>query len=97
MIDTVTVEDLFAGRGFAGVAASPLQRAFLRLSEGESVGSLITDEQAETCFGVRSVGELAPSVMPSVVVAVCGIRAGKSLMSCVAGIRCAFRADLSST
>ena len=88
---SVSLESLFCGKGFAGIPGSLLQRAICRASEGLSFE--LPDEMRQRHFGCTSF----PASMPKVIALVAGIRGGKSFLAAAAGIRAAFRCDLSST
>lgn len=93
-LSNLTLERVFAGSGFADTPASPLQRAICRAAEGRPLDDVLTADECESYFGC------APADLPSVrarrVVLICGVRGGKTLLSCCAAITACLTADLSS-
>lgn len=87
---TLSLEDIFAGAGFAAVDASPLQLAICRASEGEDIGDTLTDDAVRTHFGCERA---AITTKPTIVVLVCGVRSGKSFLVACGAIRDALAAD----
>lgn len=76
----IPYEQIFAGDGFAGIDASPLQLAICRASEGQPVDeSLLSDAEVQAHFGCdRSrIGLVAPNL----VCIIAGVRGGKSLLA----------------
>jgi hypothetical protein len=89
---SLTLEDMLTGRGFADIAASPLQRAIARVAEGRPLEDVIDAETCRQHFGCE------PHELPSArfrrIVLIAGVRGGKSLLSCCAAITQALTADL---
>ncbi len=87
----LTLEQVFAGQGFAGVDASPLQLAICRAAQGRPLDGAIDTDACARHFGVP---ELAP-VLPALVTLICGVRGGKSWLAACAAIHACLTADLS--
>jgi hypothetical protein len=93
MTTTLTHENLFAGRGYADIDASPLQCAILRAAEGHAIGAELDDSAVRTHFGCdRSQLGL---VTPVLVVIVAGVRSGKSYIVAAGALHDVFAADCS--
>jgi hypothetical protein len=74
--------------------ASPLQRAIARAADGLPIDDALDDDAVERHFGCdRSAIGLSAPVL---VVAICGVRSGKSLMAACAAVRSVLAADLRS-
>ena len=88
-----TLEELVTGPRYAGLAASPLQLATVRLAEGYPAGAELADDELERYLG--SLAWREPPAPPRGVCLVAGVRGGKSRLAVCAAIWGALRADLS--
>jgi hypothetical protein len=88
-----SLEELVTGERYAGLAASPLQLATVRLADGYGAGPELADAELERYLG--SVAWRAPAAPPRGVCLVAGVRGGKSRLAVCAAIWGALRADLS--
>lgn len=70
------VETIFTSPKFFGVPATPVQRAWCRVADGEPLGELWDDPAVRRCFG----NVLPPAVRPREVVGCAGDRTGKSMI-----------------
>lgn len=78
--------------GFDLGTASPLQRAITRAADGQPVGDALEDDAIKRHFGcARDAFDAGP---PSLVVLVCGVRSGKSLLAAAASVKAALTANL---
>lgn len=91
-LNQLTLEDIFAGQGFADVNASPLQIAICRTVHGRPLEGVLTPDELERHFGVA---EIPPGHIPRIVALICGVRGGKSWIASCAMIHAALTADLS--
>lgn len=87
----LTIEDLFAGAGFADQPASPLQLAICRAAVGQPLGNVLSREELDRYFGTADV----PAAVPQLVVLVAGVRGGKTFLAACAAIAGCLRADCS--
>jgi hypothetical protein len=78
---------LTSPNGFRLTTATPLQRAICRASQGKPTG--LSPEDAQRHFGIE------PTQRPSMMVLICGVRSGKSLIAGAAAFYSALTADLS--
>jgi hypothetical protein len=78
---------LTSAKGFKRTSATPLQRAICRASQGLPTG--LAPEAIQKHFGAE------PTQRPSMMVLVCGVRSGKSLIAGAAAFHSALTADLS--
>src|SRR5262245_22825737 len=90
-LSSLTLEDVFAGRGFADIPASPLQLAIARAARGQPLNDVIDPDACERFFGVPA---LTPT-LPTLVVLIAGVRGGKSWLAASAAIHACLTADLS--
>ena len=88
-----TLEELVTGPRYAGLAASPLQLATVRLADGRGAGAELADDELERYLG--SLAWREPPAPPRGVCLVAGVRGGKSRLAVCAAIWGALRADLS--
>ena len=88
---TPTLEDFFAGSGYADVDASPLQLAICRAVEGRPLDGVLDEDTTERHFGVR---ELPTGLVPTIVTLICGVRGGKSWLAASAAIHAALTVNL---
>lgn len=89
-----TLELLFADPRFAGIDASPLQRALCRACEGQPIGAdVLGDEAVLEHFGCErsSLG----LVVPVIVALVAGVRGGKSFFATCGAVHDVLEADVS--
>lgn len=87
-----TLEELVTGKRYAGLDASPLQLATVRLAEGYPAGAELPDDELERYLG--SLAWRTPVAPPRGVCIVAGVRGGKSRLAVCAAIWGALRADL---
>src|SRR5262245_40373047 len=91
-LDDLTLESILTGRAYADIDGSALQRAICRLVDAGAVDDLLTAEERKQFFGCEDIPPLTSLVL---VVLICGVRGGKTLLACCAAIRGALRADMS--
>lgn len=87
-----TLEELVTGQRYAGLDASPLQRATVRLADGRGAGAELTDDELERYLG--SAAWRALDAPPRGVCMVAGVRGGKSRLAVCAAIWGALSASL---
>ena len=89
---SASLEELVTSRHFFGLTtASPVQRAFCRVVDGEPMGALADDAAVMAAFG----GVLPPGGVPREVSWLSAIRTAKSLIAGAICVRMSQRADLS--
>jgi hypothetical protein len=88
----ISLEAFLTGRGYADLAASPLQLAIARAADGRDLGGVLAPAALKAHFGVD---ELPPSPGIALVCLICGVRSGKSFMAACAVLKAALTADLS--
>lgn len=85
----MNLESLLTSKQAFGLSsATPLQRAITRAAEGLPLG--LPEDDVKKYFGA------APLMKPNLMVLVCGVRSGKSLMAVCAALYSALTADLSA-
>src|ERR1051325_9252449 len=83
-------------RAFGLTNASNVQRAICRAMDGVALGDLASDPDVIAVFGgERAISELPIGQRPAEFVLLCGVRAGKSLISAACAVRSALTCDVS--
>jgi len=95
-IHTFSLERMLTDpRAFGLVNASNVQRAICRAMDGLPLGELATDPDVIAVFGgERAIASLPVGERPKEFVLLCGIRAGKSLISAACAVRAALTCNV---
>ena len=88
---SLTLEYVFTKH--AGIKASPLQLAICRAADARPLNGVLVAEALVAHFGIDA--ETALEVAPRLVVAVCGVRGGKTFLAVSALVKSALTADMS--
>lgn len=86
----LTLEGLLAGKGYADLAASPLQVAIARAADGRALAGVLGREHMQAHFGADEI----EAVLPALLVVVAGVRGGKSFLAACLVLTRAMTADL---
>lgn len=79
--------------GFGLVSASPLQRAICWVLQGEPIPAELWENPEVS----ESFGSVSPSLVLNVILLLCGIRCGKTLLCAAAAVWAAFTVDVSTS